>query len=87
MFSSAVVSPDQFEMSMVAIEYPEKMSHIGADGWKIVPCTDGELTAAKACELIRDMLAGRSYRVPDYVVGEAKIPEKSGARWFCDNTI
>jgi len=75
---SAVVSLGQVEMSMVVIEDPEKMSHIGADGWKIVRCTDGELTAAKACELIRDMLAGRSYRVPDYVVGEAKIPEKSG---------
>jgi len=65
------------------------MFRIGVDGWKILRCinTDGELTAAKACELILDMLAGRSYLVPNYVVGETKIPEKSGARWFCDNTI
>lgn len=56
------------------------MFRIGVDGWKILRCinTDGEITVAKACELIRDMLVGRSYLVPDYVVGETKIPEKSG---------
>jgi len=51
------------------------MFRIGVDGWKILRCinTDGEITVAKACELIRDMLAGRSYRLPDYVVGEARV--------------
>lgn len=75
---SAVVSLGQVEMSMVVIEDPEKMSHIGADGWKIVRYVnhDEGNTAAKACELIRDMLAGRSYRVPYWdVSGEVVIPE------------
>jgi len=50
------------------------MFRIGVDGWKILGCinTDGEITVAKACELIRDMLAGRSYQVPNYVADEAK---------------
>ncbi len=68
------MSLDQVEMSMVAIEYPEKMSHIGAEGWKIVRCTDGEITVTKACELVRDMLAGRPYKVPDYVVTDRVRP-------------
>ena len=54
------------------------MFRIGVDGWKILRCinTDGEITVTKACELIRDMLAGRSYRLPYWdVSGEVVIPE------------
>jgi len=52
------------------------MSRIGVDGWKIHRCinTDGEITEAKACELVRDMLTGRPYKVPDYVVTDRVRP-------------
>ncbi len=52
------------------------MFRIGVDGWKILRCinTDGEITVTKACELIRDMLAGRPYKVPDYVVTDRVRP-------------
>ena len=71
---------ESYDVLARAGKEPEKMFLIGADGWKIVRYVkhDEGNTAAKACELIRNMLAGRSYRLPDYVVGEARIPEKSG---------
>ena len=52
------------------------MFRIGVDGWKILRCinTDEGITAAKACELVRDMLAGRPYKVPDYVVTDRVRP-------------
>ena len=55
---------------------PAGRFRIGADGWKILRCinTDEGITAAKACELVRDMLAGRPYKVPDYVVTDRVRP-------------
>ena len=59
----------------MAEQEPDYSKEFSKDSfWKILMCinTDGEITVAKACELIRDMLAGRSYLVPNYVVDEAK---------------
>ena len=51
-----------------------KVFHIGIESLKRVRYVDHDEgnTVAKACELIRDMLAGRSYQVPNYVADEAK---------------
>ena len=70
------MSLDQVEMSMVVIEDPAGMFRIGVDGCKILKClnTDGEITVAKACELVRDMLTGRPYKMPDYVVTDRVRP-------------
>ena len=65
------MSLDQVEISSVA--RITKHVSLVVDGWNSILCTNGEITVARACEIVRDMLAGRPYQIPKHIAGEARF--------------
>ncbi len=72
--SKAAIKTAEDQINQLERERVEKF-RIGGDGWKILRCinTDEGITTAKACELVRDMLAGRPYKVPNYIAALAEL--------------